>query len=66
MPNGIGKDSLLDVFEGLEAYELGKNPPLGRTHPFVGWLFQDHVPAIPYECDSNLEIHIALHRRIQG
>ena len=66
MPEGIGKDSLLDVFEGLEAFESGKTPPVGRTHPFAGWLFQDHVPVMPFECDSNLEVHIALHRRIQG
>ena len=66
MPEGIGTDSLLDSIEGLHAYESGKTPPIGRTHPYAGWLFQDKIPTIPLECDSNLEIHIALHRRIQG
>ena len=66
MPDGIGTDSLLDSIEGLQAFENGKTPPIGRTHPYAGWLFQDKIPTIPLECDSNLEIHIALHRRIQG
>ena len=66
MPDGIGTDSLLDSIEGLQAFENGKTPPIGRTHPYAGWLFQEKIPTIPLECDSNLEIHIALHRRIQG
>ena len=66
MPEGGGKDSLLDTIEGIEAAELGKTPPMGRTHPFAGWLFQDTIPSIPMDCHWNIDIHIALHRRIQG
>ena len=66
MPEGGGKDSLLDTIEGIEAAELGKTPPMGRTHPFAGWLFQDIIPSIPMDCHWNVDIHIALHRRIQG
>ena len=66
MPEGGGKDSLLDTIEGIEAAELGKTPPMGRTHPFAGWLFQDTIPSIPMDCHWNVDIHIALHRRIQG
>ncbi len=65
MPEGIGKDSLLDSLEGITASEQGFSPPVGRTHPFAGWLFSDKVPLIPLETESNMDIHIALHRRVQ-
>lgn len=65
MPEGIGKESLLDVLEGITAAEQGLNPPVGRTHPFAGWLFKQTVPLIPLETEYNLDIHLELHRRFQ-
>jgi len=65
MPEGIGKDSLLDVLEGLTAAEQGMNPPLGRIHPYSGWLFQKSVPIIPLATEYNLDVHLELHRRLQ-
>ena len=65
MPEGVGKDSLLDVLEGITAAEQGLNPPVGRTHPFAGWLFKQTVPLIPLETEYNLDIHLELHRRFQ-
>ena len=65
MPEGIGKDSLLDSLEGITAFEQGINPPVSRTHPFAGWLFKEFVPMISLETDYDLDIHIELHRRFQ-
>ena len=65
MPEGIGKDSLLDVLDGISAFEQGMNPPIGRSHPFACWLFQKTVPILPIETDHNLHVHIELHRRLQ-
>ena len=65
MPEGIGKDSLLDVLEGITAAEQGMNPPLGRIHPYSGWLFQKSVPIIPLATEYNLDVHLELHRRLQ-
>ena len=63
MPDGIGKDSLLDSLEGIYASERGVNPSVGRTHPFAGWLFKDSVPMVPLDTEHDLDIHIELHRR---
>ena len=63
MPDGIGKDSLLDSLEGIYASERGVNPSVGRTHPFAGWLFKDSVPLVPLDTEHDLDIHIELHRR---
>ncbi len=65
MPDGIGKDSLLDSLMGISASERGVNPSVGRTHPFAGWLFMDSVPMVPLETKHDLDIHIELHRRFQ-
>ena len=65
MPEGVGTDSLLDVFEGLTAAEQGSSPPVGRTHPFAGWLFKQTVPLVPLETEYNLDIHLELYRRFQ-
>ena len=65
MPEGIGKNSLLDSLEGITASEQGINPPVARTHPFAGWLFKELVPMISLETDYDLDIHIELHRRFQ-
>ena len=65
MPEGIGKDSLLDVLDGISAFEQGMNPPIGRSHPFACWLFQKTVPILPIETEHNLDVHIELHRRLQ-
>ena len=65
MPEGIGKESLLDSLDGVTAAEQGTNPPIGRTHPFAGWLFKDKVPHVPLETNFDFEIHIELHRRFQ-
>lgn len=65
MPDGIGKDGLMDVLEGISAAEEGRPPPQGRTHPFAGWLFQNRVPMIPTICETNPDVHLALHRRLQ-
>ena len=65
MPEGIGKDSLLDVLEGLTARETGRTPARGRTHPFASWLFMEKAPQIPVTTNHNLHVHLALHRRFQ-
>ena len=65
IPDGVGKDSLLDVLEGASAAENGITPPSGRTHPYSGWLFQDRIPLMPLETSWDLDIHIELHRRFQ-
>ena len=65
MPEGTGKDSLLDSLEGIYASEQGVNPSVGRTHPFAGWLFKDSVPMVPLDTEHDLDIHIELHRRFQ-
>jgi hypothetical protein len=65
MPEGIGKDSLLDVLEGITAAEQGTNPPIGRCHPYAGWLFQKTVPIVPLETEYNLDVHLELYRRFQ-
>ena len=65
MPNGPGKDSLLDVLDGLESVENNLPPKRGRTHPMAGWLFQEKIPKPPLKDNHNMEIHIALHRRFQ-
>ena len=65
MPEGIGKDSLLDVLEGITAAEQGTHPPIGRCHPYVGWLFQKTVPIVPLETEYNLDVHLELYRRFQ-
>ena len=63
MDEGPGKDSLLDVLDGLEAREQGIRPSYGRTHPLSGWLFQPMIPLPPLDFEGDLEIHIELHRR---
>ena len=65
MPDGVGKDFLLDSLMGITASEQGVNPSVGLTHPFAGWLFKDSVPMVPLESKHNLDIHIELHRRFQ-
>jgi hypothetical protein len=65
MPDGIGKDSLLDVLEGITAAEQGMNPPIGRCHPYAGWLFQKAVPIVSLETEYNLDVHLELYRRFQ-
>lgn len=65
MPDGIGKNYLLDSLEGLTAAEQGVNPPISRSHPFAGWLFKEKVPLVPLETTYDMEIHIELHRRFQ-
>ena len=65
MPDGPGKDSLLDVLDGLESVENNLPPKRGRTHPMAGWLFQEKIPKPPLKDNHNMEIHIALHRRFQ-
>jgi hypothetical protein len=65
MPDGVGTDGIMDVLEGISAAEEGRPPPQGRTHPYAGWLFQNRVPMIPIPCESNLDVHLALHRRLQ-
>lgn len=65
MPEGVGKDSLIDSLMGITASEQGLNPSLGKTHPFAGWLFKDSVPMVPLETKHDLDIHIELHRRFQ-
>jgi len=65
MPEGVGTDGIMDVLEGISAAEEGRPPPQGRTHPYAGWLFQNRVPMIPIPCESNLDVHLALHRRLQ-
>jgi hypothetical protein len=65
MPDGIGTDGIMDVLEGISAAEEGRPPPQGRTHPYAGWLFQNRVPMIPISCESNPDVHLALHRRLQ-
>lgn len=65
MPDGLGKDYLIDSLMGITASEQGINPSLGITHPFVGWLFKDSVPMVPLETKHDLDIHIELHRRFQ-
>ena len=65
MPDGIGKDSLLDVLEGITAAEQGMNPPIGRCHPYAGWLFQKAVPIVSLETEHNLDVHLELYRRFQ-
>ena len=65
MPEGIGKDSLLDVLEGITAAEQGTHPPIGRCHPYAGWLFQKTVPIVPLETEYNLDVHLELYRRLQ-
>ena len=65
MPEGIGKESLLDVLDGITAFEQGMNPPIGRCHPYAGWLFQKAVPIVPLETEHNLDVHLELHRRLQ-
>jgi len=65
MPDGVGTDGIMDVLEGISAAEEGRPPPQGRTHPYAGWLFQNRVPMIPISCESNLDVHLALHRRLQ-
>ena len=65
MPEGIGKDALMDVLEGVSAAEEGRTPAHGRTHPLAGWLFQNQVPMIPITTDFNPDVHLALHRRLQ-
>ena len=66
MDSGPGHDSLLDVLDALDARERGIAPPRGRTHPMVGWLFQTTVPIVPIHCEGDMEIHIALHRRLHA
>ena len=65
MPDGIGTDGIMAVLEGISAAEEGRPPPQGRTHPYAGWLFQNRVPMIPISCESNPDVHLALHRRLQ-
>jgi hypothetical protein len=65
IPDGIGKDSLLDALEGITSSEKGVSPPRGRTHPYSGWLFQEKVPLIPLQSKWDHDIHIELHRRFQ-
>ncbi|MGB2276979.1 MAG: ArsR/SmtB family transcription factor [Candidatus Poseidoniaceae archaeon] len=65
MPNGVGKDYLIDSLMGITASEQGIHPSLGKTHPFAGWLFKDSVPMVPLETKHDLDIHIELHRRFQ-
>ena len=65
IPDGIGKDFLLDALDGISAAEKGVNPPKGRTHTYAGWLFQDKTPLIPLETSGDLDIHLELHRRFQ-
>lgn len=65
MPDGVGKDSLLDVLDGLTSAEEGRPPSKGRTHPYAGWLFQEKTPLPTLETNFNQEIHLALHRRFQ-
>ena len=65
MPEGVGTDSLIDVFEGINAAEEGRPPKIGKTHPLAGWLFQEQVPHPPLSTEYNQEIHLALHRRFQ-
>ena len=65
MPDGVGKNSLLDVLDGIAAFEQGTNPPIGRCHPYAGWLFQETVPILPLETEHNLDVHLELHRRLQ-
>lgn len=65
MPDGVGKDALMDVLEGISAAEEGRNPPCGRTHPLAGWLFQKQVPSLSAASDFNPDVHLALHRRLQ-
>jgi hypothetical protein len=63
MDEGPGKDSLLDVLDGLEAREQGIKPSYGRTHPLSGWLFQPIIPLPSLVLEGDLDIHIELHRR---
>ena len=65
IPDGVGKDSLLDALEGISAVEKGVSPPCGRTHPYAGWLFQNKIPLMTLETKWDLDIHIELHRRFQ-
>lgn len=65
MPDGVGKDYLIDSLMGITASEQGVNPSLGITHPFAGWLFKDSVPMVHLETKHDLDIHIELHRRFQ-
>ena len=65
MPDGPGKESLLDVVDGIEARDAGKPPVKGRTHDYSGWLFQKEMPIIPIEPHGDMYVHVALHRRIE-
>ena len=65
IPDGVGKDSLLDSLEGITSLEKGVSPPSGRTHPYSGWLFKEKVPLIPLQSKGDYDIHIELHRRFQ-
>ena len=65
MGDGVGKISLIDVFNSLQSKENHRPPPICNSHPLAGWLFYPHVPNIPNKCEGDLEIHLALHRRIQ-
>lgn len=65
MGEGIGKTSLIDVFNSLQSKENNRPPPICVTHPFAGWLFYPSVPNIPNLSEGDVEIHIALHRRLQ-
>lgn len=65
MPDGVGKDYLIDSIMGITASEQGITPSIGITHPFAGWLFKDSVPMVPLDTKHDLDIHIELHRRFQ-
>jgi hypothetical protein len=65
MENGPGTDSLLDSYDGLVAAESNSLPGPGRTHPLSGWLFQQKTPLIESNVTGDIEIHLALHRRVQ-